>query len=270
MCAILLNQCISLPLKLLSDGYLLAQSLPRRLIPLEDIAVPDGVPASLHQALSSDALQPLDHQLLVHVVLAGAGCQTPLLPLVELLGDALRPLLLACVAEGEKDALLEGQLRHQGTQSLVTGGKLLTLDGGQPFDEGVTLLSPVVPAKHREEGLGLSLSELHEISPSAEFVPNVQILSAADKFADLDHCMTLGLCDLLLSQVGSPPGIVKADLSPLGNVEIDEIKFFVILMREIHRLAVPETKEETLGLLVVVREDPHETVDYSFHSLKLD
>jgi hypothetical protein len=41
-------------------------------------------------------------------------------------------------------------------------------------------------------------------------------------------------------------------------------------MREIHRLAVPETKEETLGLLVVVREDPHETVHYSFHSLKLD
>jgi hypothetical protein len=41
-------------------------------------------------------------------------------------------------------------------------------------------------------------------------------------------------------------------------------------MREIHGLAVPEAEEETLSLLVVVREDPHETADYSFHSLKLD
>jgi hypothetical protein len=206
----------------------------------------------------------------VHVVLSGAGSQTPLLPLVELLGDALRPLLLARVAEGEEDALLEGELRHQGTQVLVTGGELLALDGGQPFDEGVTLLPPVVPAKHREEGLGLSLSELHKIPPPEEFVPDVQILSAADNLSYLDNCMIFGLSDLLLPQVGSPPGVVKADLSPLGNVEIDEIQLFVILMREIHRLAVPEAEEETLGLLMVVREDPHETVDYSFHSLKLD
>ena len=82
----------------------------------------------------------------MHVVLAGAGSQTPLLPLVELLGDTLRPLLLASVAEGEEDALLEGQFGHQGAQVLVTGGELLALDGGQPFDEGVTLLPPVVPA----------------------------------------------------------------------------------------------------------------------------
>ena len=109
----------------------------------------------------------------MHVVLAGAGCQAPLLPLVELLCDALRPLPLASVAEGEEDALLEGQLGHQGAQGLVTGGKLLALDGGQPFHEGVALLPPVVPAKHREEGLGLSLPELHEIPPPAEFVPNV-------------------------------------------------------------------------------------------------
>ena len=166
--------------------------------------------------------------------------------------------------------MLEGELGHQGAQVLVASGKLLTLDGSQPFNIGMTLLPPVVPAKDREESLRLGLSEFDEISPSAEFVPNIQILGSADKLADLYHCMILGLCDLLLPQVGSPPGIVKADLSPLGHIEIDEIRLFVVLMREIHGFAVPETEEETLCLLVVVREDSHETVDYSFHSLKLD
>ena len=166
--------------------------------------------------------------------------------------------------------MLEGELGHQGTQVLVASGKLLTLDGSQPFDIGMTLLPPVVPAKDREESLRLGLSEFHEVSPSAEFVPNIQILGAADKLADLYHCVILGLCDLLLPQVGSPPGIVKADLPPLGHIEIDEIQLFVVLMREIHGFAVPEAEEETLCLLVVVREDSHETVDYSFHSLKLD
>ena len=58
----------------------------------------------------------------MHVVLAGAGCQAPLLPLVELLGNALRSLLQAGVAEGEEDTLLEGELGHQRTQVLVTSG----------------------------------------------------------------------------------------------------------------------------------------------------
>jgi hypothetical protein len=149
--------------------------------------------------------------------------------------------------------LLEGELGDQGTQVLVTSGKLLTLDGCQPFNVGMTLLPPVVPAKDREESLRLGLPEFNEVSPSAKFVPNIQILGAADKLADLYHCMILGLCDLLLPQVGSPPGIVKADLSPFGYVEIDEIQLFVVLMREIHGFAIPETEEETLCLLVVVR-----------------
>ena len=83
--------------------------------------------------------------------------------------------------------MLEGELGDQGTQVLVTSGKLLTLDCSQPFDIGMTLLPPVVPTKDREESLGLGLSEFHEISPSAEFVPNIQILGAADKLADLYH-----------------------------------------------------------------------------------
>jgi hypothetical protein len=41
-------------------------------------------------------------------------------------------------------------------------------------------------------------------------------------------------------------------------------------MSEIHGFAVPETEEETLCLLVVIREDSHEVVYYSFHSLKLN
>ena len=166
--------------------------------------------------------------------------------------------------------MLEGELGNQGTQVLVASGKLLTLDGSQPFNIGMTLFPPVVSTKDREESLRLGLSEFHEISPSAEFVPNIQILGSPDKLADLYHCMVLGLCDLLLPKVGSPPGIVKADLSPLGNIEIDQIQLFVVLMSKIHGFAVPETEEETLCLLVVIREDSHETVNYSFHSLKLN
>ena len=83
--------------------------------------------------------------------------------------------------------MLEGELGHQGTQVLVASGKLLTLDGSQPFDVGMTLLPPVVPAKDREESLRLGLPEFNEVSPSAKFVPNIQILGAADKLADLYH-----------------------------------------------------------------------------------
>lgn len=56
----------------------------------------------------------------------------------------------------------------------------------------------VVSTKDREESLRLSLSEFHEISPSAKFVPDIQILSSADKLADFYDSMILRLCDLLL------------------------------------------------------------------------
>ena len=110
---------------------------------------------------------------------------------MELLGDALRPLLQAGVVEGEEETLLEGELGYQGTQVLVTSGELLTLEGCQPFNIGVTLLPPVLSAKDREESLRLGLSEFHEVSPSAEFVPYIKILGSAEKIADLCHSMLL-------------------------------------------------------------------------------
>ena len=206
----------------------------------------------------------------MNIVLAGAGSQTPLLPLMILLGDAIGALLLAGVSEGEEHALLEGKLGDQGAQGLISRGQLLALDGGQPFHVGVPLLAPVVPREHGAEGLVLGLAELDKVPPPAQLISQIEVLGAADEFADLDDSVRLGLGYLLFPQVDGSPGIVEADLAALGHIEIDEIQLFVILMREIHGVSIPEAEEETLGLLVMVGENTHETVDNGFYSLELD
>jgi hypothetical protein len=110
--AVLFDQGVAASLKLLTDRDLLPEALPGGLILLEDVAVPDGVPALFEGPFHSDSLESLHHQLLVNVILAGACSQTTLFPLMKFVRNPLSSLRLASMSQSQEDTLLEGHGGH--------------------------------------------------------------------------------------------------------------------------------------------------------------
>ena len=68
-----LYHLIAFSLQLLSDRDFFPKLGLCRLVFLKDIAVSDGVEALFDKALSSNPLQPLNHDLLADVVFPGSG-----------------------------------------------------------------------------------------------------------------------------------------------------------------------------------------------------
>ena len=82
--------------------------------------------------------------------------------------------------------------------------------------------------------------------------------------------MIFRLRDLLSSEVSSAPGIVESNLSAFCHVEVNEIQFLIVLVSEVHRVAIPETEVETLCLLVMICHNSHKTVHYGLYLLQLN
>ena len=98
----------------------------------------------------------------------------------------------------------------------------------------------------------LILTQLHEVSPAAEFVAKIQILRVTSDLAQLDHSVVFRLVDLLAADVGCSPSVEEADFAPFCHVIVDKIQLFVVFISEIHGVAVPETQEPPLCLCVLV------------------
>ena len=64
--------------------------------------------------------------------------------------------------------------------------------------------------------------------------------------------MILRLKDLLSSDVSCPPVIEETYFPSLGNIIVNKIELFEIFMSEIHGVTVPQTKEPSLSLSVLI------------------
>lgn len=123
--------------------------------------------------------------------------------------------------------------------------------------------------KHRIHGLLLILPQLHEVSPSAQFIAEIQILRVACDLAQLNDCVILRFVDLLAADVSSAPGIEKADFTSLCDVKVYEIQLFVVFIGEIHGVAVPETQKPALSLCVLIGKHSHKALDNRLYSFEL-
>ena len=115
----------------------------------------------------------------------------------------------------------------------------------------------------------LLLSKFDKIPPSAQFISNREILGTTDNLANFDHSMMFRLRHLLFSQIGRAPSIIESYFPALSHIEIDKIKLLIVFMSEIHGIAIPKTKEETLCLLMMILKNSNTTVDYSFYLFQL-
>jgi hypothetical protein len=115
----------------------------------------------------------------------------------------------------------------------------------------------------------LILPQLHEVSPPAQFIAEIQILRVASDLTQLNHCVILRFIDLLAADVGSSPGIEKAYFTSLSDIKVDEIQLFVVFIGEIHGVAVPETQKPALSLCVLIGKHSHKALDNRLHSFEL-
>ena len=248
----ILDHLIPSTLEFLSYGYLFAEFELGLLVFLQDVAVLDSIEAMLGQALSPHTLQPLDHNLLANEVFAGTGRQTTRLPLLKLLSRPLCPGNLACMPQSQEYSLLEGKLSDEVAHIVIPCTLLFGFDKCEPANEREALLSSLVASEDRIQSLLLILSEFDEIPPSAKFVAEVEILRTSANLAKLDDGVIFRLKDLLSSDVSCPPFIEEAYFPSLGYIIVNKIELFEIFMSEIHGVAVPQTKEPSLSLSMLI------------------
>ena len=85
----------------------------------------------------------------------------------------------------------------------------------------------------------LILSQLHKVSPAAQFVSQIQILRTTSNLTDLNYCMQFRFIHLFATDVSCAPVVEESNLPSLGYIIIDEVQFFVIFMCKVHGVTVP-------------------------------
>lgn len=109
-----------------------------------------------------------------------------------------------------------------------------------------------MPREDRVESLGLVLAEFNEVSPSAHFVSQHEVLPGLSKSCQFHRRVHLRLMLLDFLEKGVPPSEVELDFPSLHDVEVNEIEFLVILMSEVHGVSVPQFQVAALALRVMI------------------